>query len=207
MLNCEFCRKECKNKNALAQHQIRCRSNPDRIDMSGSNNPHFNKKGSNQWKSGDYIISDETRHKLSIAHKGKTHSQETKEKLSRHAKKNGFGGVAQSRRIKYNDRTLGSSYELKVAISLDENNIQWDTCKRFIYTDPSGKRRTYTPDIYLPEYDVYLDPKNDFLINNINPSLGFSDIEKINLVQDQNFIRIIILDKNQLDWNVIKELL
>ena len=101
MLNCEFCRKECKNKKSLSQHQIRCRSNPDRIDMSGSNNPHFNKKGSNQWKSDDYIISDETRHKLSIAHKGKTHSQETKEKLSRHAKKNGFGGVAQSRRIKY----------------------------------------------------------------------------------------------------------
>jgi len=121
-----------------------------------------------------------------------------KKNFQGNAKKNGFGGVAQSRRIKYNDRTLGSSYELKVAISLDENNIQWDTCKRFIYTDPSGKRRTYTPDIYLPEYDVYLDPKNDFLINNINPSLGFSDIEKINLVQDQNFIRIIILDKNQL---------
>ena len=72
MLNCKFCGKECKNKNSLSQHQIRCRSNPDRIDMSGSNNPHFNKKGSNQWKSGDYIISDETRHKMSTVHKGKS---------------------------------------------------------------------------------------------------------------------------------------
>jgi hypothetical protein len=68
---------------------------------------------------------------------------------------------------------------LKLAISLDENNIKWDTCSRFNYIDRFGKSRTYTPDFYLIDYDVYLDPKNDFLINNINPSLGFSDKEKI----------------------------
>ena len=31
-LFCKYCNKECKNKNALAQHEIRCRKNPDRKD-------------------------------------------------------------------------------------------------------------------------------------------------------------------------------
>ncbi len=30
-MNCEFCDKLCKNKNSLAQHIIRCKSNPDKI--------------------------------------------------------------------------------------------------------------------------------------------------------------------------------
>lgn len=42
-----------------------------------------------------------------------------------------------------------------------------------------GIKHTYTPDFYLPEYNVYLDPKNDYLINNINPGLGFKDVDKI----------------------------
>jgi hypothetical protein len=29
-LNCEFCGKLCKNKNSLAQHELRCRENPER---------------------------------------------------------------------------------------------------------------------------------------------------------------------------------
>ena len=29
-LNCEFCNKLCKNKNSLAQHELRCPENPDR---------------------------------------------------------------------------------------------------------------------------------------------------------------------------------
>lgn len=33
-LNCEFCGKLCKNKNSLAQHEIRCRENPERKDFN-----------------------------------------------------------------------------------------------------------------------------------------------------------------------------
>ena len=61
------------------------------------------------------------------------------------------------------------------------------------------KKHTYTPDLYLPDYNVYLDPKNDFLIENINPTLGYSDKDKINWVMEQNGVRVIILNKNQLD--------
>lgn len=61
-----------------------------------------------------------------------------------------------------------------------------------------GKQHRYTPDFYLPEYDIYLDPKNDYLINNINPSLGYNDVEKIKKVSTQNNIKILILDVNSL---------
>jgi hypothetical protein len=56
----------------------------------------------------------------------------------------------------------------------------------------------YTPDFYLPEYDIYLDPKNDFLIENINPVLGYTDIDKIHQVELENNIKVLILNKDQL---------
>lgn len=36
-----------------------------------------------------------------------------------------------------------------------------------VYWDDDGKQRRYVPDFYLPKYDLYLDPKNDYLIKKI----------------------------------------
>ena len=33
-MNCKYCNRECKNANSLRQHEIRCKSNPQRIDTS-----------------------------------------------------------------------------------------------------------------------------------------------------------------------------
>lgn len=128
-------------------------------------------------------------------------------KQSEIAKARGFGGVRPSVRINYNGISLGSTYELKLAKSLDEFEILWIKPKKIKYIDPFGKSRTYEADFYLPEYNVYLDPKNDFLINNINPRLGFKDTEKIRLVSEQNNVRIIILNKTQLNWESVQILL
>ena len=35
-MKCQYCGKECKNKNSLAQHEIRCNNNPNKI-KSGNN--------------------------------------------------------------------------------------------------------------------------------------------------------------------------
>jgi predicted nucleic acid-binding Zn ribbon protein len=109
--------------------------------------------------------------------------------------------------IDYNGIKLGSSYELKVAISLDENNILWIKPKPLKYLDPNGKFRQYFPDFFLPDYNVYLDPKNDFLINSINPYHGFKDTDKILWVEEYNKIKVLVLNKNQLEWAYIKLLL
>lgn len=34
-LNCKFCGKECKNRNALIQHEIRCKDNPEKLENTG----------------------------------------------------------------------------------------------------------------------------------------------------------------------------
>lgn len=205
---CNFCKRIFANAGANKKHEISCEQNPKRRKCGGKTK---GSKGHNQYTKATALglekpfIENSTRKKLSIIAKNRIMSDNTKRKLSEIAIKNGLGGVTQSRWINYNGKTLGSSYELSVAVSLDENNVLWDTCKRIKYIDPFGKNRTYTPDFYLEEYDVYLDPKNDFLIENINPRLGFSDIEKINLVQEQNDIKVIILNKNELDWKTIKK--
>ena len=99
-----------------------------------------------------------------------------------------------------------SSYEVIVAKELDANNISWEKSRSFSYV-VEGVEHKYTPDFYLPEYDVYLDPKNDFLIESINPALGYKDVDKIKWVEDLHNIHVIILDKDHLTWNGIVELI
>lgn len=86
---------------------------------------------------------------------------------------------------------LESSWEYKVAKSLDDNNISWIRPNYLKYND-----RRYYPDFYLKDYRVYLDPKNPFLQE--------QDKEKISLVEQQNNVNIILLNKNELNWEEIK---
>ena len=56
---------------------------------------------------------------------------------------------------------LESSWENNLAIWLDDHNIKWIRPKHIKWYDTiSQKERLYYPDFYLPEIDLYLDPKN-----------------------------------------------
>jgi hypothetical protein len=149
-------------------------------------------------------VSNETRQKMSASAKTRSTS-ELRKNMSDHAKRRGLGGKFVNTKCEYNGHKFGSSYEVYVAKSLDSNSIRWIKPKKFDYIDPFNKSRQYTPDFYLPDFDVYLDPKNDFLINNINPSMGFSDCEKIKIVEQTHSIRVLILDKTMLTWDKIQE--
>ena len=130
------------------------------------------------------------------------HSEKFKKEQSIRAKKRKLGGWYSSKRIEYNGISMQSTYEVTVAKSLDENKIKWERPAPFQY-EMNGEQHRYYPDFYLPDYNVYLDPKNDFLINHPNPRYGIKDSDKIHLVEKQNNIRILILDKNNLDWKHI----
>ena len=43
--------------------------------------------------------------------------------------------------------------------------------------DSNGKKRKYYPDFYLTDFDVYLDPKNDYIVK--------QDKEKIEAIMKQ----------------------
>lgn len=222
-LFCKFCGRQCKNLNSLNNHERLCKENPYHDSLSlpdhkGKNNPMYGKPA---WNKG---LTKETDLRVAKArltyaknenlglHKKTKISKEAnilrKQKLSNFAKyQNNFWQYRRKHLKEYNGVMFDSSYEIQVVSSLDENNVLWEKPSRFSYTDNSGVHHTYTPDIYLPEYDVYLDPKNDFLIENVNPNLGFKDTDKIKWVQEQNNIRVIIVDKNHLSWDKIKTLL
>lgn len=207
---CQYCGKECKNLNSLKQHECRCKENPNRINVIKEG---FNNKGKSTWNKGLTKETDERIKQAGIkasnslkGKPGRKHTETEKQWLRECALKNGLGGFNWRRGILYNGIKLDSSYEVMVAESLDFNNIKWERPGRFKYY-VDGKEHYYTPDFYLPDYDIYLDPKNDYLINNTNPHLGFIDCEKINWVEQQNNIKIFILNKDQLSWDYIKTLL
>ena len=57
--------------------------------------------------------------------------------------------------------TLQSNWEVIVAKKLDELKIPWIRPSPISWIDSNGNSRKYFPDFYLPEYDQYLDPKNN----------------------------------------------
>lgn len=219
-LFCKHCDKQCKNLNSLHQHEIRCPSNPNRIPSvsKGICNIPLEKRG---WSKGLTKDTDERVNNISkgvnsyletheASFKGKHHTEETRKFLSENASKNNFQSHWGTRKsYVYNGEVFTSSFEVDVVRDLDKNNIKWEKPDYgiFKYVDCNNKQHTYTPDIYLPDFDVYLDPKNDFLIENKNPALGYKDCDKIKWVSEQNNVRIIILNKNQLSWEVIKSLI
>ena len=197
---CPFCGKEFTTNSGCGVHAIYCKQNP-------------NKKvriGHTSWCKG--LTKDDPRVAKSVeamidaikGRPGRLHTDEEKEHLREIAYQRKIGGFFMRRGIDYNGIKLDSSYEVEVAKSLDANNIKWERCKRFPYV-VNGKLHYYTPDFYLPDYNIYLDPKNDFLLNNINPKLGYTDKFKIEQVMSQNNIKIILLDKTQLNWDYIKQ--
>jgi|LakMenEpi03Aug12_release.lakeMendotaPanAssembly.Ray.scaffolds.fasta_scaffold352928_1 hypothetical protein len=93
---------------------------------------------------------------------------------------------------------LESSYEYKVAKELDDNNIRWIRPSFLFYTLNNIKKRYY-PDFFLEDFNIFLDPKNDYLI--------IQDLEKIECVRNQNNVKVLVLTKFQLSWKIIHSLL
>lgn len=64
--------------------------------------------------------------------------------------------------VLYNGVKLDSSYELRLARLLDKHNIRWVRPSPLKWVDSAGKVRHYFPDFYLPDKNIYLDPKNSY---------------------------------------------
>lgn len=91
---------------------------------------------------------------------------------------------------------LQSSYEVTVAEILDQNQIDWIRPKPLNYFSTStGRSRKYFPDFYLPKYNIYLDPKNEYLIP--------KDCSKIVDVIRDNNVKVLVLDYLHLNLHSI----
>ena len=178
---CKYCGKECKNKNSLVQHEIRCKQNPNRIEYSGYAAKKFNQighKGHNQYTKAKElglpkpIIHEETKLKLSIKTKERNKiywsNSENKIKQSismrkavlKHPESYCSSNVnGRVKRIQYKDIWLDSSWEVEVAKALDENNISWYRPNKGFKYEWNNSMHIYYPDFYLPSYNIYIEVK------------------------------------------------
>lgn len=98
---------------------------------------------------------------------------------------------------------LDSGWEVKVVQSLEDNNIKWERGKGFEWIRPSDNtQHKYYPDFYLPDYDVYVEPKNPY-----KWSIDYNNERyKVEYVIKHHNIKIIVLtNKKCLSWEYIQK--
>lgn len=198
MFNCHHCQKICKNKNSLSNHERLCPSNPARLYVSHT-------QGKTAWNKGKTKLTDERVAKYATSLLGRIpvgRAAWTSKQKSDAAKKQGFGGYQErsGRSKKFevidsfgNKTVLQSTYELRCSEILTELNINWLRPKYLSY---NGKK--YFADFYLPEFDIYLDPKNKYK--------AIQDAEKIACVCEQNNVRVYVLTEDMLTHDYIKDI-
>ena len=189
MLKCKFCQKECKSENSLRNHERCCPSNPNRVYKNGM----LGKKGTNQFT---YAVKHGLEKPVNGnkgkpgTFKNKKHTEESKRKISEKLSVNNKGG-----RAKWYDvagQKVQGTWERDIALKLEDLGISWiklktnkDTLKYVMH----GKERSYTPDFYLPEFDMFFEIKGFWWGN---------DREKMEIVvnthQDK---RIVIIEKQE----------
>jgi hypothetical protein len=94
---------------------------------------------------------------------------------------------------------LESSYEVLLATILNGLGIKWIRPGFIRYVDDYGKSRRYHPDFYLPDHNLYLDPKNDYLA-----AIDKAKIEKVSIQSKQ---RILILTVDQLNQELVASII
>jgi hypothetical protein len=92
---------------------------------------------------------------------------------------------------------LQSSYETQLADIMTQNDILWCRPKALSYND-GDRDRKYYPDFFLPDYDLYLDTKNDYLAK--------VDAGKIELVRNQHGIQLFIITQKQITLEYLQSL-
>ena len=182
----------------MANHSRWCSKNPKRVDYInsltslGKNNidlmniarkksgnlNHF-AKAKNEGKQVPIHIN-----KNKIGLKGTPHTEKTKQILKEKALSSKHRRLKKGT-IKYKEILLDSSWELELAKRLDEQNIAWIRPNPLSWIDETGITHNYFPDFYLPDYNIFLDPKN--------PQALKVQKKKINCLLSQ-YTNIIIID-------------
>lgn len=115
------------------------------------------------------VRSPQTKNKISKANIGRKQSTEQRQNMSKimtelHAQgkiKNVWRGC---KRTWYDSRFAGkvylhSSYELRLAKWLDDNNVEWKRCDEYFEYEFDGCKRRYTPDFIIVSSYLYIETK------------------------------------------------
>lgn len=137
---------------------------------------------------------------------GKKLPVEMKKKISEaHVKYMENGGAYHCKwyKISNGEREISvqGTWEKKFAEYLNRNKIKWDR-----FSMPYDNHRRYTPDFYLPEYDVYIEVKGfmkerdinkmkKFLIDNPHCDIRLFDSKKLLKTLDSNNLNLLSLER------------
>ena len=176
---CKYCGRECKNTNSLKNHERLCKSNPNRQE---SPFVKYNKIKGDVWNKGLTKESDERvrRNGESISNLYKSGkiknwcdglTKETDKRLFKMSEKisdtilenvkndNWHTSFSKSKIVKYKGIKFHGNWEVEFAKFLDIHNIEWKrNTQKFEYLF-ENKIHYYTPDFYLPTFDVFIEIK------------------------------------------------
>jgi hypothetical protein len=217
MFICIHCNLDCKNKSNKTQHEkYFCDINPQKStrkiskERAERKDKHIKRIPWNKGLTAESDVrvqknTESVRHNFAL--NGLKINPETelerRRKLSASAKQQGFGGYVEaagrSKKFTVNDSygnpcVLQSTYELLCANILDDLRIKWIRPKHLKYND----KKRYYADFYLTDYNIYLDPKNDYKAK--------LDRSKIEAVSSQNDVTIHVILKQSLTKDKILQL-
>lgn len=163
---CKHCNKDFDfdNTSQKANHSRWCNENPKskqyRDNLAHSRNSitkearlRANEKIKQNWKNGKYDNADHGK-----SFRGKSHTAESKAKISKAALNSKHRRLKRNL-INYKGILLESTWELELAKRLDAISVKWERPEPLPYIK-EGQTHNYFPDFYLPDYDLYVDPKN-----------------------------------------------
>lgn len=168
---CKHCKEEFINpaKGFMASHTRWCIENPKREEYILATADRILEMNAARKKSG--ITNHFSKAKLegkeipSNWRKGTTgtpgtpHTEETKKILREKALASPHRRLRR-KMIEYKGVMLDSTWELALAVRLDELDIDWIRPDPIPWTDDNGIVHNYFGDFFLPKYNLILDPKN-----------------------------------------------
>lgn len=186
MIQCKYCGK-AYTKKGIGPHLWRTHGE----GKNWSPTP----KGTRPWNKGLTKEQNESLQKASYklsgraSFKGKKHSEESKQKISRALSINNRGG--RCKWYKVGDALVQGTWERDLAEKMEELGVAWEKIKTNSYTFEyhlEDKKRHYTPDFYLQEWDLFLEVKGYW---------HGSDKRKMKKVIEENQLdNIFVIEKN-----------
>jgi len=180
---CKYCSSERKSLKSLVNHERLCPQNVDRVYVSRT-------VGTTPWNKGKIGLQEAWNKGLPGTFLGRKHTEDAKQKISEKLSINNKGGRAKWYTVA--GQRVQGTWERNVALKFEELGIRWKKLKTnrdILKYSMDGKLRSYTPDFYLEEFNIYLEVK------------GFwwgRDREKMNIVlKTHKDKKIVIIEKEQ----------
>ena len=133
---------------------------------------------------------------------GKKHTEEAKRKISQKLSSNNKGG--RSKWYEVAGQKVQGTWEQNIALKFEELGIRWLKLKTLQHTFDyvmDSKTRCYTPDFYLPDYDLYIEVQGRWwgrdkekmdIVRNTYPS------KKILIIEKEDYEKIL---RGELVWS------